>query len=99
MSWLGAPDLLCVLLAVQVLGLLNLLESEHSQGEGFSSAVVKPRPAASVVAAIGRANAASVVAAIVHLLLFCCSAIRRTLGVLPPSLYVRLVAARVDCGH
>ena len=33
MSWLGAPDLLCVLLAVQVLGLLNLLESEHSQGE------------------------------------------------------------------
>ena len=55
--------------------------------------------AASFVAAIGRANAASFVAAIVHLLLFCCSAIRRTLGVLPPSLYVRLVAARVDCGH
>ena len=93
-------------------GILNLLECEHSQGEGFPSdrwstaanaasvvAAIGRANAASFVAAIGRANAASVVAAIVHLLLFCCSAIRRTLGVLPPSLYVRLVAARVDCGH
>ena len=81
-------------------GILNLLECEHSQGEGFpTDRWSTAANAASVVAAIGRANAASFVAAIVHLLLFCCSAIRRTLGVLPPSLYVRLVAARVDCGH